>query len=144
VGYYETKSPLPVQVLRKNGHMGIIQLPMTQSQEEALYDFLDSVAGAFELEEVVSFVRMIEPKRKSLLAHEVESFINHRNLAFPMENKRWMSRRGFFTPLSFVISPSRLELVNGILIPGHRCVPFANSSLFPHEYCFFWQDTQIP
>jgi hypothetical protein len=117
---------------------------MTQSQEEALYDFLDSVAGAFELEEVVSFVQMIEPKRKDLLAHEVESYINHRNLAFPMENKSWMSRRGYFSPLAFVISPSRLELVNGILIPGHRCVPFANSSLFPHEYSFSWHGSPIP
>ena len=117
---------------------------MTQSQEEALYDFLDSVAGAFELEEVVAFVQMIEPKRKKLLAHEVESIINHRNLAFPMGNKSWMSRRGYFTPLAFVISPSRLELVNGILIPGHRCVPFANPGLFPHEYSFSWKGSQVP
>jgi hypothetical protein len=117
---------------------------MTQGQEEALYDFLDSVAGDFDLNEVVSFIQMIEPERKSLLAQEVESLINSRNLAFPIKNKYWMSRRGFFAPLSFVISPSRLELVNGILIPGHRCVPFANANLLPHEYSFSWQGSAVP
>jgi hypothetical protein len=130
--------------LRKKGHKGIIHLPMTQGQEEALYDFLDSVTDSFELDEVVSFIHMIEPKRKSLLAQEVESYINSRNMAFLVRNKCWMSRRGFFAPLSFVISPSRLELVNGILIPGHRCVPFANTGLLPHEYIFSWQGSTIP
>jgi len=130
--------------LRKKGHIVIIQLTMTQGQEEALYDFLDSVSGAFELGEVVSFIQMIEPKRKKLLAHEVESLINLRNLAFPMGKKSWMSRRGYFSPIAFVISPSRLELVNGILIPGHRCVPFANPGLFPHEYNFSWNGSPVP
>jgi len=117
---------------------------MTQGQEEALYDFLDSVTGSFDLDEVVSFIQMIEPKRKGLLAQEVESYINNRNMAFIVKNRCWMSRRGFFAPLSFVISPSRLELVNGILIPGHRCVPFANGGLLPHEYIFSWQGSTIP
>jgi hypothetical protein len=30
------------------------------------------------------------------------------------------------------------------LIPGHRCVPFANTSLLPHEYIFSWQGSVIP
>ena len=130
--------------MRNPEQQGIISLPMIASQEEALYDFLDNAKGAFALDEVVSFIRLLDPRRPNRLAAEVEAFINSRNLAFQSGAKRWISRRGFFEPLSFVISPTRLELVNGILIPGHRCVPFANASLLPQEYTFFLQGAQVP
>jgi len=117
---------------------------MIASQEEALYEYLDDVRGAFELDEVVAFIRGHDSRRSNRLAPEVEAFINSRNLAFQSGIRRWVSRRGFFEPISFVISPSRLELLNGILIPGHRCIPFANANLLPQEYIFFWQGSQVP
>jgi len=117
---------------------------MTAIQEEALYDFLDNTAGAFELYDAVSYIRRIEPKRINRLALEVEAFIGLKKLAFPAGRRQWMSRRAFFGSLPFVISPTRLELLNGILIPGHRCVPFANSSLMPQEYTFYWEGSSVP
>ena len=117
---------------------------MTSRQEEALYDFLDNAAGLFELGDLVTYVRMIDPAGVNRLPTELEAFINFRRLAFPAGKERWLSRRGFFEPLSFVVRPVRLELLNGIFIPGHRCVPFANASLLPHDYTFFWQGSQIP
>ena len=117
---------------------------MIASQEEALYEFLDNATGAFHLDDAVSYIRKIEPKKLNRLSMEVEAFINSRNLAFKSGIKRWMSRRGYFQQLPFVISPTRLELLNGILIPGHRCVPFANPGLLPQEYSFFWQGSQVP
>jgi hypothetical protein len=117
---------------------------MTPSQEEALYDFLDNTAEPFELGDAVSFILTVDPERARSLTPDVEAFINFRSLAFPLGDKRWVSRRGFFEPLPFVLSPSRMELVNGILIPGHRCIPFANSGILPNEYSFFWQDKLIP
>jgi len=117
---------------------------MTPIQEEALYDFLDNVTDVFELDDVVSSIRKIEPRRINHLATEVDAFINMRRLALPIGIKRWISRRGYFEPLYFVINPTKLELVNGILIPGHRCVPFANANLLPQEYTFFWHGKQIP
>ena len=117
---------------------------MTTIQEEALYDFLDNTAKEFELDELVSYICRIEPDKINRLALEAEAFINMLNLAFPVGQRRWLSRRSFFEPLSFVISPTRLELVNGILIPGHRCIPFANPNLLPQEYSFYWQDSQVP
>ena len=116
---------------------------MTLGQEEALFDFLDSTA-AFALDEAIAFIRLIEPKKESALASEVEAFIDFHNLAFKTGKRRWMSRRGFFEPLPFVISPTRMELVNGILIPGHRCVPFANATLLPNEYSFSWNGSPVP
>jgi hypothetical protein len=55
-----------------------------------------------------------------------------------------VSRRGCFEQAAFVICPSRLELLNGVLIPGHRCVPFANPALLPHEYQFVWKGSPVP
>jgi hypothetical protein len=117
---------------------------MTISQEEALLDFLENVTEPFDLEDVVTYIRMIDPKRINRLATEAEAFINFRNIAFQIGNRRWISRRGCFEPVRFVISPTRLELLNGILIPGHRCIPFANPGLLPHEYTFMWKNTAIP
>jgi hypothetical protein len=117
---------------------------MTVDQEEALLDFLENVTEPFDLEDVVTYIRMIDPKRINRLAAEAEAFINFRNIAFQIGNRRWISRRGCFEPVRFVISPTRLELLNGILIPGHRCIPFANSALLPHEYTFRWKNTDVP
>jgi hypothetical protein len=117
---------------------------MTVSQEKALYEFLDTVRGPFTLDDVVGFIRKKDSKRLTKLPAETASFIDLRNIAFKLGAKRWISRRGCFEGSSFVISPTRQELQNGILIPGHRCVPFANAALLPHEYQFFWRDSQIP
>jgi len=116
---------------------------MTINQEEALYNFLDSVNGVFELDDAVSYIKEVEPARTGRLATEVEAFIKLQNLAFSAGKQRWLSRRCFFAPLKFVISPSRLELVNGILFPGHRCVPFVNPILLPQEYAFFWKGSPV-
>jgi hypothetical protein len=117
---------------------------MTPNQEDALYDFLENVTEPFTMEDVTAFIRMIEPKRNIRLVMEVASLIDSRNIAFKLDSRRWVSRRGCFENVPFVISPTRLELVNGILIPGHRCVPFANPGLLPQEYSFYWKDSEVP
>jgi hypothetical protein len=119
-------------------------LLMTVNQEDALYDFLENVTEPFTLEDITAFIRMIEPKRGGRLTVEVASLINSRNIAFRLDNRRWVSRRGCFEGLPFVINPTRLELLNGILIPGHRCVPFANPGLLPQEYVFYWKGSPVP
>ncbi|MCL2478454.1 MAG: hypothetical protein FWF22_03070 [Treponema sp.] len=116
---------------------------MTISQEDAIYEFLDNMADPFNLEMVMAFIRMIDPKKITHLAGDVTEFINHRRLAFSLGNRQWISRRGFFESMPFVISPTKLELLNGILIPGHRCVPFANPNLLPQDYIFQWKGSQI-
>jgi hypothetical protein len=117
---------------------------MTVNQEDALYDFLENVTEPFSMDEVHSFIRMIEPKRNHRLSTEIASFIDTRHIAFPVGGKRWISRRGCFESARFIITPTRLELVNGILIPGHRCIPFANPVLLPQEYSFRWKGELIP
>jgi hypothetical protein len=118
---------------------------MTILQEDALYEFLENIDSAFSIDEVVFFIRLLDASGKTKrLAEEVAAFVNARNLAFPLEKKTYISRRGCFESARFVINPSRLEIMNGILIPGHRCLPFANPAVLPHEYSFYYQGKQIP
>jgi hypothetical protein len=116
---------------------------MTFDQEDALYDFLENTNQVFDLEMIVSYLRMVEPRHISHLADEVRQLLDNRNMAFRLGNRQWITRRGCFEDVPFVINPTRLELRNGILIPGHRCVPFANPVLLPHEYSFCWQGEEI-
>jgi hypothetical protein len=117
---------------------------MTTKQEDALFEFLENVTEPFTLEDVCAFVKLIEIKRNSHLEKEIAVLLNSRNIAFRIDDQHWVSRRGCFEPVPFVISPTRLELLNGILIPGHRCIPFANPSLLPQKYSFYWKDSPIP
>ena len=116
---------------------------MTLKQEDALYNFLENVTEPFTLEDVAEFVRMMDPVRIEAIPSEIAAFINAYNVAFRLDSRQWVSRRGCFEKVPFVISPTKLELLNGILIPGHRCIPFANPAVLPHEYKFFWQGKQV-
>jgi hypothetical protein len=117
---------------------------MTYKQEEALYDFLDNTAVPFELDEVVNFIHTADSTWSKRLANETAAFLDFRHIAFNMGGRQWISRRGCFESASFVINPTKVELLNGILIPGHRCVPFANPELLPQEYVFSWEGAVIP
>jgi len=118
---------------------------MTPNQEDALHTFLENITEPFTLEIVAGLVRMMDDSAQNRnLSVEIAAFLNSSDAAFRIDNRQWLSRRGCFEDVPFVISPTRLELLNGILIPGHRCVPFANPLAMPHEYKFFWQGKEIP
>jgi hypothetical protein len=117
---------------------------MTENQEDVLYEFLENSRDSFTLDDVVSFIKLLGFPRDNRLAEEITAFIDSQNIAFRLGPGSWVSRRSCFEPLRFVISPTRPELLNGILIPGHRCVPFANPALMPQEYRFFYKGNQIP
>ncbi|MDR1398695.1 MAG: plasmid pRiA4b ORF-3 family protein [Treponema sp.] len=118
---------------------------MTENQEEALYSFLENIVSPFSLEDAAAHIRKHGSSRggRHLIA-ELTSLMEIRNIAFPVGPQKWMSRRGCFEKACFAISPTREELLNGVLIPGHRCAPFANPILMPQEYEFFWNSQRIP
>ena len=117
---------------------------MDLEQEEALYEFLENVSEPFTLEDITNCIQTSGHKQKKRLIIEIGAYLEARKIAFRKDNKHWVSRKTCFEPALFVITPSRLELLNGILIPGHRCVPFANPMTLPHRYKFFWKGEPIP
>lgn len=117
---------------------------MEIDQEEALYEFLENVTEPFTLDDITVYVQASGQKPNKKLAAEINTYLDARNIAFKQDYKYWVSRRACFESSVFVISPSRLELLNGILIPGHRCVPFANPMVLPHNYVFHWNGKPVP
>jgi hypothetical protein len=117
---------------------------MTFEQEDALYKFLEATVEPFTLEGITSFICSLKTKHLHRLSMEIEDRLNVCKLAFPLGQRRWISTRGYFRNARFVIQPSRLEITSGILIPGHRCIPFAKSEYLPHEYTFYWRKKIIP
>ena len=117
---------------------------MELDQEEALYEFLENSTEPFTLEDITNFAQTAGQKRNKKLINEISSYLDTRKIAFKQDNRYWVSRRCCFESVKFVITPSRLELLNGILIPGHRCVPFANPLSLPNHYQFFWKGKPVP
>jgi len=117
---------------------------MDPNQEEAIYEFLENEIRPFTLEDITVFVQSSDHRRNTKLIPEIAALLESRKIAFRLDNRHWVSRRGCFEQAAFVITPTRLELLNGILIPGHRCVPFANPLVLPHEYEFFCKGLPIP
>jgi hypothetical protein len=117
---------------------------MEIKQEDALFEFLDNNTEPFVLEDIVSHVQAASKKKYKWLSDEIKSHLEIKHIAFKIDSLRWISRRGCFESVEFAIAPSRLELLNGILIPGHRCVPFANPMTLPNNYQFFWKGKKIP
>ncbi|MCL2444208.1 MAG: plasmid pRiA4b ORF-3 family protein, partial [Treponema sp.] len=117
---------------------------MDLEQEEALYEFLENVTEPFTLEEITVYVQASGQKPDKKLAMEINAYLEARKMAFRQDKRRWVSRRTCFEPAVFTITPTRLELLNGILIPGHRCIPFANPLTMPHRYKFFWKGAPVP
>ena len=132
-----------LDTLRFSPFRGIFTV-MTPKQEEALYNFLENTTTHFTLKNVVDYVRMQDSEWAENLPMEITAIFTSGDMAFRLDNRRWISRRGFFEDVPFIITPTKSELLNGILIPGHRCVPFANPSTMPHDYEFFWEDVQVP
>jgi hypothetical protein len=117
---------------------------MDLEQEEALYEFLENISEPFTLDEITIYVQASGQKPSKQLAMEIGAYLDIRKIAFRQDNKFWVSRKTCFETSVFAITPTRLELLNGILIPGHRCVPFANPLTLPHLYKFFWKGALIP
>ena len=117
---------------------------MDLEQEEALYEFLENAKDPFTLGDISGYVQDSGHKHNKRLAYEISAYLEARKIAFRLDNNHWVSRRGCFEPAVFVITPTRQELLNGILIPGHRCIPFANPLVMPHRYQFFWNGKPVP
>ncbi|MDR2491455.1 MAG: plasmid pRiA4b ORF-3 family protein [Spirochaetaceae bacterium] len=116
---------------------------MTSEQEDAVYEFLDTRSEPFTLKEIIRFVKSKDNYRVNQLPLQIPKLIDTRRLAFTVEDAKWITRRGVFTGARFTIRPTRLELLNGILIPGHRCIPFANPAVQFKDYKFRWQGKTI-
>jgi hypothetical protein len=117
---------------------------MTLVQEDTLYEYLLKQEEVFSLKEITSAVRAKDSSRFGRLSTEIAQLITNGRLAFSVGVNKWLTRAGCFTGAQFVIRPTKDELVNGILIPGHRFLPFANPMTAQKDYVCKWRGKKIP
>lgn len=77
-------------------------------------------------------------------AQEISAFLQMHPYVTQLANKKYITRAGCFTGRFFSIKPTKYELDQGILIPGDRCMPFADPQMLPFELSFVFKTQPIP
>lgn len=121
-------------------------MAMKESVEETLMKFLQSRLEPFSVSGLLEFLG--EPVNFGT-EDDLSSFLIFNQLAYVNpgldgKNELWITRAGLFTGKPLVITPAKSEILSGILIPGSRCVPFANPALLPHDLSFYNHGRLLP
>ncbi|OJF76289.1 MAG: hypothetical protein BKP49_07380 [Treponema sp. CETP13] len=64
-------------------------------------------------------------------------YVSTNPMVFKLDNGLFISRAGLFTNKKFSIKPFAYEIEAGILIPGHRTMPFTDPNQIPDRLEFF-------
>jgi hypothetical protein len=102
--------------------------------ETAINNYIKKSKKKFTFEDIKSYL----PKETKTPDRIIADILEESSLLFSIENKKnnvteYLPRNTFFSGSSFLVSPTENEIEEGILIPGHRFVPFYDSELFPGE-----------
>ncbi len=103
--------------------------------------FLRENNGAFSLPALNRFLR---PLVTEDVRYEVSTYVKSHPLVFQINEKAFVSRASIFTNALFSIKPTKAEIAQGILIPGHRCMPFVDPDIYPHEILFSYDNITVP
>ena len=95
---------------------------------EAIRHFLEQPGFSFTLEDIHAALSG-EP---GITLHDIQGYLlDSPHLFYNDQLNRWIRRNVFFQDTEFLIQPTPEELKQGILIPGHRFVPFYNPDIYP-------------
>lgn len=101
--------------------------------EEAVNLFLRTTIVEFSLK---TLKRKLSTQGFRISLEVLLSYIENHPLVFSVDGDMFITRAGVFTDKIFSIKPTKSELSLGILIPGHRCMPFVDPDMYPHELTF--------
>jgi hypothetical protein len=101
--------------------------------EQTIAEFIATREKPFKLDQLYDYI--IEKKAVSgRISHErLVRVLNQSGLILSRDDKTFHPRCNYFKKAKFLIYPLQQEINNGILIPGHRLVPFYNPELLPCE-----------
>lgn len=99
--------------------------------EEAVEQFTQKATQIFTVTDVVDFVSPLIRKTRPL-KDKIENLLFENPWVFRDEgNDRYVPRVSYFHKAQFQIIPQTEEIEQGILIPGHRFVPFCDPEVLP-------------
>ena len=120
---------------------GVLLKLMDITSENLLVQFLRSQCNVFMVEDVLHGLASVGLKEKK---SDVVAFLNACPLTFPLNGNIYISKAGVFTNALFSIKPSKMELQQGFLLPGHRCIPFVDSEIPSGMIDFVYNDKILP
>lgn len=101
------------------------------SLENAIVHFCRNNCS-FTLQEIENFLKGDFNLRNGIVA----DYLEESGIIFKKEDKNkveYLTRNVFFREFKFRVIPTDYEIENGILIPGHRFLPFCGPELIPSE-----------
>lgn len=98
--------------------------------------FIQTRQKPFTMQEVLSLLKLKPNAETQDMAREL---LMMNQDVLKLGDDVFTTRRIAFSGKTFSVLPTRYEIGNGILIIGHRCVPFAHPDVFPHEYTFLYE-----
>ena len=103
--------------------------------EKTVELFISSQRVAFTVTDVLKFLQQIAPHVDfSDYVFQINDIISMDPNILEVDTSCYISREALFLGKYFSIVPDRFEVSNSVLIPGCRCVPFANPDFFPGDY----------
>ncbi|MDR1949366.1 MAG: plasmid pRiA4b ORF-3 family protein [Spirochaetaceae bacterium] len=99
-----------------------------------LADYVFGQTGDFSISDFAKDPRIAENKDfRGLSKRELLTGLDVSCLVFSRDNQVFTPRQRYFADARFIISPTEDEIDGGVLIPGHRFLPFCTAATFPWD-----------
>jgi hypothetical protein len=108
---------------------------------EAIFEFIRAWEGDFTIDNLTAALG----GNRIFTGFTEENFVEvleESRLTFAGKSGKYKSRERFFNRAEFIIFPTDSEILEGILIPGHRFLPFLRPRLKPWECKIFFEDNK--
>ncbi len=117
------------------------------SLEKALRDFISRASNAFTAEEAAEEIAATIKTDAGKIIPEIEEMLAEDNSCLDITGEedlreKYIPRNRFFDKAEFCISPTQDEIDKGILIPGHRFMPFLNPDRAPSDSLLRPEDSE--
>lgn len=99
--------------------------------EYALQSFVKYQDSPFTIEDI--FDALGEKVSVELIAY-IAAWLEANPFIVSLSSDKFLNKCAFFEHKVFSIAPTRFEINSGVLILGHRCVPFVSPDLLPQQY----------
>ncbi len=111
---------------------------MNSNIEKIIELYIRTQENPFRETDILPFLKI---NRIKIVREELRSYLAMHPLVLSTEDGLFFTRAGFFTNKFFSFKPERFEVEQGILVCGHRCMPFIDPEMLPHEVKFLAEDT---
>lgn len=106
---------------------------MDRNVEKMIELYLRTQENPFRETDILPFLKI---NRIKIAKEELHAYLCMHPLVLSNQAGLYFTRAGFFTEKMFSFKPERFEVEQGVLICGHRCMPFVDPEMLPHEVSF--------